>query len=1009
MSETVFEYKQSFWRSLKKKFDFIYDIRSTFYFAILLIVISVLFYIVPLINDNFSTLFTGDYTMQYIAMGYNQYDDWTTFFKTGNFVFWDANTFLGADNITSNAYYYLFSPFFIPIILFPRDFVPQAMAILSIVRIVFGGLAFRVYLKKMSASENASRIGASAYAFCGWMAWYLWFNNFLDIIALFPLILLGVEKVLQNKKPWLLAISIFLLAVANFFLLPALTICAFIYAMWRYFHRLKLNNWKDNLIILGVGFAAFAVGLLMGMVVFYPSFIASLGSSRYTSATYLDKLKEFYSSGDFDALMKIVFNWEESDPGYGYRTFYPIINFFIPPMTDRGTPILTSSRGYDMISGSLWMSIPMTMLFIPALIQSLKEKKFTVLIAVLFFIFSIFSPFISYALFGFTTAYLRWSIFLNTSLITYSALYLDKIKSAPKWTLSLGAVFTILGIIAAGLTANKLIIDYDFLTERVDILWTCLIEIIYVVITYFVIRFLYDKKYLYYVFLTMVIVESIAVGAMTCIGHGYFLPEDVSANNGNKINQSLSEVITNINNNDKSYFRTYTSLDNGRSSNNGMINNYNGTQMFHTLYNYNVKEFKYWAGWSDSYTGWSAYYMEKRQNLDAFLGMKYYVVRKSTTTLPGLTPLRVNVPLGASEITELENEDFYVYKMKDSNVSPLGYSYDKIIGYIDDGTNAAASFLDRSNPLNVLISDQMFLTTAIVANEVKDDVIDITDGEISEYIKPSYLDKEFAGFETIISGNVARGGYQKKYYHVPGSAGYDLNKLAEIPDKYEPTIETPTNNNGIFIFIDKVDGTTFDFSEGSAFYINSPYNLNKKVDIFLLDEEGKVITYDRHEDDTYTISRSQGLRGFYSDVPVKSIVVRPRFLYVPTLVVASETGTNFNSRLDAIKPLENVKYVSPNEFSFDTNNNEYRYVVTTIPYEKGWKVVTEDGTRLNTYKSQGGFVGFLAEKGLTSYTMKYMNDDLVTGSIFASVGAGLFIISYAVFIIIEKKRKKRAI
>lgn len=1010
MVEGAFEYKQSFWRKIKKRLNFFSDIHSLFYFAILLIVISILFFIIPLVRANFSTLYTGDYTMQYIAMGYNQYDDWYSFFKTGTFVYWDPNTFLGADNITSNAYYYLFSPFFIPIVLFPRSFVPQAMAILSIVRITLSGMFFRTYLKKMGASELSARIGAIAFAFCGWMAWYLWFNNFLDIMVIFPLILLGIEKVLQDKKPWLLAFSLFILSISNFFLLPALTICAFLYAMWRYFHRLKLNNWKSNLSILGIGFMGFAVGLMMAMVVFYPCFIASQGSSRYTGATYLDRLKEFYQTGDFENLLKIIFTWKGSNPNKGYDVYYPIINFFIPPMSDRGTPLLSAS--YDQMSGSLWSATPITMLLIPAIIQSVREKKYTVFIAVIFFIFSVFSPFISYALFGFTTEYLRWSIFLNTSIITYVTLYIDKMKTAFKWTLSVGALFTIIGIFAAGLSASYMLKEFSIFSERFSIFWTCAIEIAYVVVSYFVIRFFYDKKYVRYLLLAIVAIESIAVGNLVSVGHTSFYSEDTGNNNGVSINNSLSSVINNVNKNDSTYFRTYTTLNNGHSSNNGMINNYNGTQMFHTLYNYNVRDFKYWTGWSDGYNGWSAYYMGKRANLDAFLGIKYYVVQKNKTKMDILEDEDVNVPLHAVEVPELENDDFYVFK--NDYVSQLGYSYDKIIGYTDDGTiGGAGNFIYRSNPFNLLAGEQMFLETGIVDETYKDEILSISNGDITEYNRKSYNEVGFTGFKQVLSSNYPTSGYKKQIYKVLNTGSYDPNAIGDIPTNYVPLASdsNPISNDHYFIFVNRSDGQTFDFDEGTAVYINSPYILNQKVDIYLIDEDGKVITYDNHNDDTYTIARAQGLRGLYAKRKIQSIVIRPRFTLVPTLHIAIETGKNFNDRIENLEALENVKYVSTNEFTFETNYNQYRYVVTTIPYEKGWKVIASDidgnSEYLKVYKSQGGFVGFLAKPGEFTYDMKYLNDDLVTGGIIASVGAFIFVTSYVVFIILEKKKKKR--
>ncbi len=1007
MTETTFEYKQSFWRKIKRKFNILNDVRSPFYFCLLLIFIGVMFYISSLITANFTTFYTGDYTSQYIAMGYNGYDDWWHFLKTGSFVLWDPNTFLGADNITSNGYYYLFSPFFIPIIFFPREFVPQAMAIMSIVRITFAGMFFRAYLKKMGVSENHSRIGAIAYAFSGWMAWYLWFNNFLDVTVVFPLILLGIEKVLQDKKPWLLAFSLFLLSICCYFFLPPLVICAFIYAMWRYFHRLKKNNWKDNLIILGLGFAGFVIGLMMAMFVFFPSFITSMSSSKYTGATYLERLKGFFASGDFDKLLGLMFNWNVSD-GKDYKAFYPIINFFFPPMTCRGTSLLVyNSDTYDEMAGSLWMYTPMIMFFVPAVIQSVKEKHYTVFIAIIFFIFALFAPFISYALFGFTKAYLRWSLFLHTSFITYVCLYLDKMKKAPKWTLSAGFHFTVLGIIGAGICAKYVITTYTNVTftERVPIIWACIIEIVYVGIHYFVIRFLYDKEYLHYILLGIVAVEAIAVGNMVSQGHGYYYPS--SANNGVEINNSLSSVIANVNNSDDSYFRTYTTLDNGRSSNNGMINNYNGTQMFHSIYNYNVKDFKYWVSWSDSYESWSAYYMEKRQDLDAFLGIKYYVVQKNKTKMDILDDANVNVPLDCVEVPELENNDFYVFK--NENVSKLGYSYDSIIGY-DDAS--ATSFVNTSD-LYLLRNEQMFLETAIVPNDAYNALKEEAGSDLSDYTMKSLAETDFTPLSIeYVTNNAPAFLYQAQYYSVPNSISYDLNNLSAIPSNYVPLGIKPSTNNNYFIFINRKDGHPFDefFDNGTSVYVNSPYRLNYKVDIYLIDDAGKVITYDNHNDDSFTRSewRTQGLRGLYSHRKIQSIVIYPRYFGLPDFRIGMESGAKHEARMSKFNSyqLTDVKYLSTNEFTFKTNYAHKRYIVTTIPYEKGWKVFANN-ERLTTYKSQGGFVGFLAKTGETSYDMKYVNDDVITGGIIAASGAFMFIASYVVFAIIEKKKQKR--
>ena len=247
----------------------------------------------------FTTPFTGDYSSQQFAFYTNGYDDWWHFIKTGEFVLYDTNTFLGADNIGSNSFYYLFDPFFLPILLVPRQLVPQGMAILTIFKMSACGMIFFAYMRYMGASRRAAKITGIAYAFSGWITWYLWFNHFTEMAIVFPLILFGVEKVLREKKPLMLMSGLCLLGFVNFFFLVCFSMCAFLYAMFRYFQRLKLNTWKDNLIIISIGFVAFAIGILMPMMVVVPAAMHSLTSPRATNANYLEYLKEAFKAHNF--------------------------------------------------------------------------------------------------------------------------------------------------------------------------------------------------------------------------------------------------------------------------------------------------------------------------------------------------------------------------------------------------------------------------------------------------------------------------------------------------------------------------------------------------------------------------------------------------------------------------------------------------------------------------------------------------------------------------------------
>ena len=206
------------------------NIHSLFYYFLFLVLMGVLFFCTSLFTNYFTTPFTGDYCLQQFSFYTNGYDDWWHFLTTGEFVLYDQNTFLGADNIGSNTFYYLFDPFFLPILLVPRQLVPQGMALLTIFKIAASGMTFFIYMRYLGASRTASKISGFAYAFSGWMTWYLWFNHFTEIAIVLPLILLGVEKVIKEKKPWVLAASLCLMGFTNFFFLVCFALCAFLYS-----------------------------------------------------------------------------------------------------------------------------------------------------------------------------------------------------------------------------------------------------------------------------------------------------------------------------------------------------------------------------------------------------------------------------------------------------------------------------------------------------------------------------------------------------------------------------------------------------------------------------------------------------------------------------------------------------------------------------------------------------------------------------------------------------------
>ena len=106
--------------------------------------------------------------------------------------------------------------------------MPHSVAITSMVKLACAGLFFSIYVKKaFKIKESVSFICGIAYAFCGWGAFYLWYNNYQDILVFLPIVLLGIEKTLQEEKPWVLALGVFFLAICNYVLMVPYLITTF--------------------------------------------------------------------------------------------------------------------------------------------------------------------------------------------------------------------------------------------------------------------------------------------------------------------------------------------------------------------------------------------------------------------------------------------------------------------------------------------------------------------------------------------------------------------------------------------------------------------------------------------------------------------------------------------------------------------------------------------------------------------------------------------------------------
>lgn len=115
--------------------------------------------------------------------------------------------------------YYLASPINWLVALVPKSNVIEFITYLIVFKIGLSGLSFTWYLHRHTGSQSLSlSLFGIAYALSGYMAAYSWNIMWLDCIALFPLIILGLEQLVHQGKFLLYCITLGLSILSNYYI-----------------------------------------------------------------------------------------------------------------------------------------------------------------------------------------------------------------------------------------------------------------------------------------------------------------------------------------------------------------------------------------------------------------------------------------------------------------------------------------------------------------------------------------------------------------------------------------------------------------------------------------------------------------------------------------------------------------------------------------------------------------------------------------------------------------------
>lgn len=131
-----------------------------------------------------------------------------------------GNAFLG------NYFNYMSSPIALIILFFGHENIPESIGAMVLIKNALASAAMAYYLKK-AHSKNDFSITAFGilYSFCGFFIAYYWNVMWIDAMYLLPLITLGIEKIINKRKPALYTVSLAIAFFSNYYM--AFMICVF--------------------------------------------------------------------------------------------------------------------------------------------------------------------------------------------------------------------------------------------------------------------------------------------------------------------------------------------------------------------------------------------------------------------------------------------------------------------------------------------------------------------------------------------------------------------------------------------------------------------------------------------------------------------------------------------------------------------------------------------------------------------------------------------------------------
>lgn len=1018
------------------------------------------------IGNHFTLPLSGDYTLQTYSFYSQGYHIFWNFIKTGEYPLFDFSNYLGANYLGTQSFYYVFSPLFYLLCLWPEKLLYQGIFFHMIFKFALGGFFMYLLLRKyFHVSFKFSWIGGFIYAFSGWSLFYLWFH-FGDVMAFFPLFIMGIEKCLKERKGWLLTVGTFLCGLSNYFFIVNFLIFGVIYALYRWIYLYGINkkrgfSIKTRYSVLLQGILFCGAGILISCVCLFPSLHVVMGTSRtQSSASYVLSLLNFiyknpthtiakgYVLGEIKPITEIL-SWNNLKHLFHTLFVYDdrmvgdmaisgkvsvgyIISNWLFMNTNCWDNILFSNASLDNSLGGFFITTPLTMLLIPTIYQTIREdhRPWTIF-GIIACLALPFFPITANAAFAFTSLYGRWQIWLVLVGIIFIIPSLDKFEKINRRLVTVNLIFNyVLAIIVFNISksAGKLPTSDPvsiFGNEVSALLILVVIELIGMLAVWAIYRFKFFKPAMVKRIMSFLIILEIGTSVIVTIEHKGYANWDTFYLSQPQY-QELNQVIKDIKKDDKdSFYRIMNTEATRLIMNMPSELNYAGASSFNSTYDFELDKFKNRSRMAYGGT-WTMGNHEKRYWLDQYLGTKYYIIDKQDINNDNnLYDQDLTLPFDGKENKDDEKQNYrlnlswnyslyksyqyYDVYINNQNIG-IGYSVDNYVTDSNIGTGQNATYYEELYGDTVIIEDEDEENIIQQLNNLNKITSYRTDYESFDqnnwdlYFSP----REDATYH--LTNTYDRQEYQINNYCFSEN---EINKYLAEGNRFLHKRWEEYNYFGDKFILKLKDGYTplaMDATDDNVCFVNVNFKLGPKVLISFYNDD-VLVTQDAHSNSNSSLNSEtyewKLQRGFYLNQPVNKVVIEfisdTTYSQLFSNGILNKINMNYSYQKDIQEKqdcinnnlISDVTYKN-NKFSFKTNYDQKKMVVTNIPYDIGWTLKINN-QKQNIYKVNGGFIGFISDENETTYTLSYFTPNLKEGLITCLSGILLFVILWFIY------------